>query len=178
MSDELLILKDITEKLNNIGINYMLTGSLALGFYAQPRMTRDIDIVIELYKKDISKVIEIFKEDYYIDKEIIIDSIKHLSMFNIIQTKLFVKVDFIIRKNEEYRQIEFSRRKKVLFNNIEIFIVSKEDLIISKLYWIKDYFSEIHGIDIKNLLASDYDSDYLQNWVRQLNLNEIYNKCK
>jgi hypothetical protein len=30
----------------------MLTGSMAMNYYAQPRMTRDIDIVVELTPQD------------------------------------------------------------------------------------------------------------------------------
>ena len=34
----------------------MLTGSMALNFYAVPRMTRDLDIVIELEMSDAAKL--------------------------------------------------------------------------------------------------------------------------
>lgn len=46
MSTELVVLKDVCRRLEAGGIEYMLTGSMALIFYAQPRMTRDMDIVI------------------------------------------------------------------------------------------------------------------------------------
>lgn len=47
MTEELEILKLVCKKLDQANISYMLTGSLAANFYAIPRMTRDIDIVIE-----------------------------------------------------------------------------------------------------------------------------------
>jgi hypothetical protein len=34
----------VTEKLEEAGIPYMITGSMAANFYAIPRMTRDIDL--------------------------------------------------------------------------------------------------------------------------------------
>jgi len=45
---ELLALRDVCARLDGAGIAYMLTGSLAMSFYARPRMTRDIDLVIAL----------------------------------------------------------------------------------------------------------------------------------
>jgi len=49
---ELLALRDVCARLDGAGIAYMLTGSLAMSFYARPRMTRDIDLVIaELLKE-------------------------------------------------------------------------------------------------------------------------------
>jgi hypothetical protein len=44
MTEELQTLRDIISRLDASGIDYMLTGSLALNRYAQPRMTRDIDL--------------------------------------------------------------------------------------------------------------------------------------
>ena len=44
MTDQLSILKLVTERLDAAGVAYMLTGSIAAGYYAQPRMTRDIDV--------------------------------------------------------------------------------------------------------------------------------------
>ena len=42
MSAELEVLQDVVARLEGAGIAYMLTGSIALSYYAQPRMTRDI----------------------------------------------------------------------------------------------------------------------------------------
>ena len=48
MLDDLEILKLVCNRLEDAQIPYMLTGSFAGNFYAVPRMTRDIDIVLEL----------------------------------------------------------------------------------------------------------------------------------
>lgn len=52
MSDELDVLKSVTAQLEGAGIAYMVTGSMAANFYTVPRMTRDIDLVIELSERD------------------------------------------------------------------------------------------------------------------------------
>ena len=96
---ELDILKIVLERLNNAEIEYMLTGSMALSYYVQPRMTRDIDIVISITEKDVAKIYNLFKEDFYIDKESISDSIKEQSSFNIIYFDFPMKFDFIVRKD-------------------------------------------------------------------------------
>lgn len=54
MSDELIILKSVMSRLEAAGIPYMLTGSMAANFYATPRMTRDIDVVIELREAEVN----------------------------------------------------------------------------------------------------------------------------
>ena len=48
MESEADVLKLVASRLNAAGIPYMVSGSMALNFYATPRMTRDIDIVVEI----------------------------------------------------------------------------------------------------------------------------------
>ena len=48
VSEELQVLKEVARRLDDAGIPYMVTGSIAANFYTVPRMTRDIDIVVEL----------------------------------------------------------------------------------------------------------------------------------
>ena len=48
------------------GIQYMLTGSFALDYYAQPRMTRDMDFVVALTANDADSVVALFEGDYYV----------------------------------------------------------------------------------------------------------------
>ncbi|OGQ82967.1 MAG: hypothetical protein A3G40_15190 [Deltaproteobacteria bacterium RIFCSPLOWO2_12_FULL_57_22] len=52
-AEELAVLKEVTRRLNRAKIPYMVTGSIAANFYTVPRMTRDIDIVVELSERDI-----------------------------------------------------------------------------------------------------------------------------
>jgi hypothetical protein len=53
----------------------------------------------------------------------------------------------------------------------KIFVVSAEDLLLSKLIWIQDYQSAVQMEDIKSILASgNLDLDYIRQWVTKLNL--------
>ncbi len=154
---ELDVLFDVIEKLNKLHIDYMLTGSLAMNYYAEPRMTRDLDIVIEIFPKDINRIIDNFQKEYYITENSVKEALEQVSSFNIIHNLSIIKVDFLIRKNQEYRKLEFYRKQKIRILDHEINIVSKEDLIISKLYWAKDSRSEKQKNDIKNLINTDCD---------------------
>ena len=58
-----------------------------------------------------------------------------------------------------------------------VWLVSKEDLIISKLFWARDSHSELQLRDVKNLLASGYDVEYLERWTRKLELNSLLQEC-
>jgi len=141
-------------------------------------MTRDIDIVIEVSKPDIERFFQVFQKDFYIDSDAVHEAIDHQSMFNIIHNDSVYKIDFIIRKNAEYRHTEFQRKQQVMLNEVPVWIVAPEDLILSKLFWAKESSSEMQIKDIQNLLLSvqNLDKDYLHTWIQKLHLGSIYEK--
>lgn len=171
---ELDILKIVLGRLSNSGIEHMLTGSIALSYYVQPRMTRDVDIVIGITEKDVDKIHSLFKDDFYIDKESVSDSIREKSSFNIIYLKAPTKFDFIIRKDTPYRKLEFERRQRIEIEGIKTFIVSIEDLILSKLYWAKDSHSEMQLNDVRLLLTGEkVNLEYVREKAKELNITGL-----
>jgi hypothetical protein len=158
----------------------MVTGSIAANFYTTPRMTRDIDMVIELEEKDVEKFLSLFADDFYLDKDAIKEAIDKKQGFNIIHNEGIVKVDFIIRKETEYRRLEFERRRAIEFEGISLYVTSPEDLVLSKLYWAKESLSETQLRDVQNLLktVSDMDMDYVERWVKKLKLEQVYREAR
>ena len=167
----LQLLEKIVKSLETANITYMVSGSVALNTYTIPRMTRDIDIVIELQKKDIDLFCKIFESGFYIDPETVQEEVKRRGMFNVIDHQTGYKIDFIIRKNSEYRLLEFERRVRTNVYGFDIWLVSIEDLILSKLVWIQELQSERQMNDIQNLLENDtVDHAYIHHWCQKLDL--------
>jgi len=180
VSDELDVLKSVTAQLDKAGIPYMVTGSMAGNFYAVPRMTRDIDLVIELSERDVDRVTRLFRQEYYIDRDMVQRAVRDHAMFNMIHTALVVKVDCVVRKETEYRREEFARRRAVSVAGQRVFIVSPEDLILSKLDWAKESRSQIQLDDVRNLLRSvqGLDTEYLHRWIERLGLATLYQEVR
>jgi hypothetical protein len=174
MQNELDIVHDVSLRLNSAGIGYMLTGSMAMNYYAQPRMTRDIDVVLALRREDGGRLVKLFSPDYYVSLEAVDRSIAQESMFNLIHNESIIKVDCIVRKQDTYRLNEFNRRQRVKIGDFEAWIVSKEDLILSKLYWAKDSRSEMQLRDVKNLVGSGCNRAYIEHWTSELGLVNLW----
>ena len=177
MLNELEVLKDVAERLERAGIAYMLTGSVAMNYYAQPRMTRDIDLVVALAPGDGARIRSIFEPDYYVPADDLEQILRSEGMFNLVHVESVVKVDVIVRKSGDYRQTEFDRRRPVELPDFHAWIVSKEDLILSKLLWAKDSHSELQLRDVRNLLATDADFDYLRGWAQPLGVTALLEEC-
>jgi len=96
MSEELEVLNIVSWRLNEAEIPYMISGSIAANYYTVPRMTRDIDIVIELKQEDIDKFVALFEKDFYLNRETVTNEVSRQGMFNLIHNRYVVKIDFII----------------------------------------------------------------------------------
>jgi hypothetical protein len=170
---ELDVLIDVSLRFETAGIDFMLTGSMAMNYYGRPRMTRDIDLVVKIAPEQIDVVTELFKDDYYVDRVAIGKAVAQRSIFNLIHNQTIVKLDCIILKNNEYRQEEFARRRRITIGDSQTWIVSREDLILSKLYWARDSRSELQFRDIKNLLAGEIDMPYLVSRAEMLGIQPL-----
>ncbi len=179
MSEELEVLEIVTRRLNEAEIPYMISGSIAANYYTVPRMTRDVDIVIELEQGDVDKFVGLFEKDFYLNRETVTNEVSRQGMFNLIHNRYVVKIDFIINKSSAYQQTAFSHRKQVLIEQSLMWFVSAEDLIISKLLWARDSHSEMQLKDVANLMETvdDLDLEYIDNWIRELGLEQIYREA-
>ena len=178
MKNEIDVIRDLASKFKQGGLDYMLTGSLAMNYYAQPRMTRDIDVVVALKPSDVDSFTNLFAPDYYVVREAVVRAVARESVFNLIHQEAVIKVDCIVRKSSEYRCLEFARRAAISLQDFTIWIVSKEDLIISKLDWARDSRSELQLRDVRNLLATGYDVRYIDEWAHKLGLGDLWNECR
>ena len=180
MSEQLDVLKLVAERLQRADIAYMISGSIALNYYAQPRLTRDIDIVVALRREDAERVTNLFAEDFYIDAEAVYNAIAQLGMFNIIHYDHVLKVDFIVRKETPYRQEEFAWRIAIEIDGATLWLVTAEDLLLSKLVWAAESHSEMQLQDVRSLIRSvaDFDWTYIERWADALTIGELLREVR
>lgn len=177
MNSELEVLLDVVARLEGAGIPYMLTGSVAMSLYAEPRMTRDIDLVVELAGSEAAHVAGLFAPDYYVEEEAVRAAIASRGLVNLFHLEHLVKVDLIVRKDDEFRRHEFARRSRRSVGSRSAWVVAKEDLILAKLAWAAEGESALQLRDVRNLLASGVDRDYLRHWSRRIGLEALLERC-
>jgi hypothetical protein len=89
-----LFFATVVEKLEKVSLPYMVAGGFAAVFYGEPRLTIDIDIVVDINATHIEPLVEAFPfPDYYLSEEAMRDSIRRRFPFNIIQVATAAKVD-------------------------------------------------------------------------------------
>jgi hypothetical protein len=168
MLEELEVLRIVSERLEAAQLPFMLTGSFAMAYYGKPRMTRDLDIVVSMNEDDVRGLVAALSPDFYVDADSVRSAVISQRLFNLMHLGTSMKVDLIVRKGSEYRQVEFARRQPVDISGVKTWIVSREDLILSKLVWAKESASELQRRDVRSLLDESMDQAYLDRWAVRL----------
>ena len=178
MKTFLEVFTHVTSQLEQNDIPYMIVGSMAAMVYGEPRLTRDIDIVLNIHPVDSHKLTHLFPmASYYCPPpEVLKAEITHRGQFNLIHQETQIKIDIMIRKNTDHAVTEFARRQKVSFwEDFGAYLAQPEDIILKKLSYYREGGSAKHLTDIRGILANmAIDKEYLQKWIEELNLQKVY----
>lgn len=163
--------------LNEIGITYMITGSLAAGTYGEPRLTNDVDLVIVLSEAEAIKLHSAFPaNDFYVPPlEVIQTELNRPEHghFNLIHQASAYKADIYLAGNDTLHEWALERRKQILIDGVTVWMAPPQYVIIRKLQFFRDGGSQKHLTDIKAMLAvlgDHMDMRDLQGQVDQYNL--------
>jgi hypothetical protein len=90
--------------LEQLQIPYMVVGGFAATFYGEPRMTLDIDVVVDMKWDHVDPFVAAFPiPDYYVSEEGARDSLQRCYPFNVIQPTTGAKVDLVPLPADPYR---------------------------------------------------------------------------
>lgn len=180
-----ILLAKLGETLDELKINYLISGGIAVGVWSRPRHTADIDTVIEVANTGkVEELITKLKANFrgYIDLEQAREAFGRKKEFNIIEQDYGVKIDFWFSAGTEYDKEKFCRSRRRKIGDKMIKFISPEDLIISKLIWSKKAGGSWRQLDdIKSVLAVQgkfLDCDYLRLWIKKLGLREEWERAK
>ena len=98
-------------------------------------------------------------------------------MFNILHQRSLVKIDCVMRKNTEFQKVAFSNRYEIDFSGFNVWIIGKEDLVLSKLLWANESRSEMQMRDVASIIRNGYDEGYVRSWAKKLGLENILSEC-
>ena len=160
----------------------MVVGSVARAYYSSPHSTADLDIVIEATSEQLKRLVASLQaSDYYAELDAAVDALRHESLFNVLDNRNGWKIDFILLKSRPFDREEFRRRVAAKLFDIQLFVASAEDVVLSKLEWARLGGSQRQIEDVGKVLAAQWktlDQAYLSKWIGELGLQEHWSAAK
>ena len=176
---ELSLYQFFTDKFNSSKIPYAVTGSVASIIYGQPRMTHDVDIVINLNINRAKEFLSLFPADEFycppveILKTEILKNVR--GHCNLIHNESGFKADIYFCGTDEFQKWALTNAKHFDFNNRKIAVAPPEYVIIKKLEFYKEGKSSKHLDDIKAILFNSKEVinfPVLQKYISEFGLNK------
>ena len=173
------LLRRIIQVLEEMEIPYVVVGSIASGAYGEPRMTQDIDVVVDIHPDQVARFCAAFPpEEFYVSPQAALRAVRTRGQFNVIHPTSGNKIDLIVLKKEPWNLEQMSRRRREkLLPGCEGYVASPADVIISKMAYYREGGSEKHLRDITGILkvsGEEVDRAYVAQWSRALGLTEIW----
>jgi hypothetical protein len=135
--DPLAIAALVASVLEELGIRYVIGGSVASSLIGEPRTTLDLDVMIDAGEDEVRRLAAALEGRFYIDADDAVESVRRMSSFNAIHLDSSMKVDFFPAEPLGREQIERRQRIVVRPELPALYFYSAEDLIIRKLLWFR-----------------------------------------
>ena len=150
----------VTETLEHLGIPYMVVGGFAAIFYGEPRLTIDVDIVVDMRPQHVVPFVACFPiPEYYVNEEAIRDSLRRKYPFNVIQSTTGAKVDLVPLPEDIFTRLAFQRRRRLSFavDGRSADFISDDDIIVAKLIAYRQTGSEKHLRDAQGVVTMQFN---------------------
>lgn len=168
-----------TRKLSDLGLRFMVSGSLAAIYYGEPRMTNHVDIVLVLPEKDLRSFVAAFPpEEFYcppLDILRIEQAREERGHINLIHHESGFKADLYFAQRDDLHRWGLDHLRAVEFGDDTIPLAPPEYVIIRKLQFYREGRSEKHLRDIQRMLlglGDAWDRQVLTAYIARFGLEE------
>lgn len=170
-----------TDVFDDLGIDYLVGGSIASSLFGEPRQTIGADILARILGRHAEPLVQRLKPFFYIELQPILEAVGSQGCFNIIHLETMSKIDVFIRWRDPFGRSQFERRQRKWVGEsepTEFFFASPEDTVIAKLEWFKrgGETSDRQWRDVLGVLkvqSSNIDQVYLKTWAAELGLMNL-----
>lgn len=155
---------------------WMITGSTASAFYGEPRATQDIDLVIDPQPEQLGALLGALKEGFDVSADEASEALRLRGVFNAIDLESGWKADLIVCPDRDFERNEVARRRPVRLFDVDVFVISPEGSVVSKLRWAAASGSERQLRDAASVLvgcAGELDMDYIRREAEAAGVTEL-----
>jgi hypothetical protein len=163
--------KLLVRVLENSGINYVIVGGLISIYYGRPRLTQDIDVIVEATEKELERLATLFKkENFEVEEREFIENVLNLNSHYTIFHDNFPILHADIKGvyNELDKEVIANKLRMEIFNTWA-WVESLEDIIVAKLvYGSQQDYEDAFAVVVAQ--GDKIDMEVLVNKARKFNV--------
>jgi hypothetical protein len=181
----LAVVFQVIDILDELGVRYHLGGSFASAIYGVPRQTMDADLVVDLAAATATRLVERLRDDFYVDLDVAQDAVRHRSSFNAVHLSSGFKIDFFVKGDGEYDEVELERSVVTEVSKDPprtARVKTAEDTVLRKLQWFRSggEVSDRQWTDVLGVMATvgaGLDRGYLHTWATKLGVVDLLDRA-
>ena len=140
--DPIGLIVEIGGTLDQLGVPWVLGGSMASSFAGEPRATMDVDVAVRMSANDVTALIAAVTPHFYASEPMIRSAVASRSSFNLIRLADSMKVDVFVLGDDLLDRRQLERRQLVSIptatGSTDIWVGAPDDQILRKLRWFRD----------------------------------------
>jgi hypothetical protein len=164
MTDSLAITTLVIAALSRSSVPHVVVGSFARNFHAFPRSTKDADIVLAVDPAGLTRFEAELGKDFSLDPQTTFETNTGTFRHTLVHTETDFKTELFLLSQDPFDQERFRRRQAFQFGGISSFVLTAEDVIVTKLRWFRPKDVE----DIRDVIAVKgpaLDWNYIHRWT-------------
>lgn len=186
LSDPLHVVAILARVLDDLGISYLVGGSLASSIYGVPRATQDVDFVADVHLEHVDPLTTALRPDFFVDAEMIRDAIGRRASFNVVHLPTMFKADVFVLRGDRSSREEMARARvqqlSTASGEVAVRFATPEDTLLNKLRWYRlgDEVSDRQWGDILGVLriqGEALDREYLEREASALGVDDLLRRA-
>ncbi len=185
LAEPLSVVAEVAGAFDELGVRYLVGGSLASSVYGIPRATQDVDLVADLPATLVDQFCSLLQDTFYVDGDMIREAIQRRASFNVVHLETMFKADVFIMKGDSWSREEMSRVREEEIESLgrSIRFASPEDVLLHKLIWYKlgNEISDRQWGDILGVIrvqGDSLDQQYLDRWADILDVSDLFRRAR
>ena len=142
--------------INALGLRYFVTGGVATIAYGVPRLTNDVDLVVQLNRAAVPALLAAFASDDFAVPPVasVLEETARPrdGHFNVIHLPSAQQADFYLLGDDPLHAWALARSRRVVVGGRDVWLAPAEYVIVRKLLWYRMSGSERHLRDVRAIL--------------------------
>lgn len=158
------IARRVITALNTAGIPHVLVGAFARNYYAEPRSTKDADVVLSVSPGGLRQFLELLGTDIRMDEQMAFETNTGTLKNVLVHADSGFTVELFYLSDDAHDQERFRRRRATAYEGQSTFVLTAEDYVVTKLRWPRSKDFD----DARDVIAMQGDSldwNYIHHWA-------------